>query len=83
MKYGAYVTVCINFLVFSFSTSFRHSARIIANGKEAAMLYRLRVTVLRITIQEEGDVKNRLKCARPTHGLPQMPRELRKFLNAN
>ena len=54
-----------------------------AIGIEANSAYILRIKVFHIICRAEGLVKNLTNCAKPTHGLPQIPFQIRYFLNAS
>ena len=51
-------------------------------GNTNSSLSRLITIVLVMISSKKGELKKRSKFSNPTHGLRQMPRDRRKFLNA-
>src|SRR5699024_176542 len=77
MKCGAYSTVCTTRLYFLNRTWLMHRDRMMGMGKLHSRLYRASRKVFLIMRAQVGAVKNRSNHSRPTHSLPQMPREAR------
>ena len=57
-------------------------AKMMGNGKPAIKLYKLKVTVFQIKFFDWNELKNVWKFANPTQGLPSIPCEGEKSLNA-
>ena len=57
-------------LYFFARTSFSSRARMIGAGKQMTIFMILITSVLRVVIQNSGEVMNALKCFNPAHSLP-------------